>query len=137
MNAHFVGPLQFQDDDGLPFTLLADLAYITDVRNGAPGGVGVGLTIRVPAGFKTDLASIPQALWNVLPPVGRYDRAAVVHDFLYRNNGVTRKQADDVLLEAMEVLGVRATQRWVIYAGVRLGGWKPWSNYRNGKPETA
>ena len=138
MEARFRSSLKFEDNDGLPFTLLEDLIYISAVTKPPTDRFPFGQfgVIRVPAGFKTDLASIPQFLWSVLPPVGRYDRAAVVHDYLYRFNGCTRKEADDVLFEAMAVLGVRATQRWTIYAGVRAGGWLPWKNYREGKPET-
>lgn len=133
MTPRFVTPLLFQDDGGLPFTLYKDLVYVTEV-------VGVGkqalvntmpaMIVRVKKGFKTDLASIPRVLWRVLPPVGKYDAAAVVHDWLYQNNGCTRKQADDVLYEAMHALGVSAWQRYTIYAGVRVGGWKPWNEYR-------
>lgn len=126
MEPQFTTKLQFEDDGGLPFTLLQPLIYLTKV--GAVSGKINRIT--VPTGFKTDLASIPQVLWNVLPPLGKYDRAAVVHDYLYQHNGITRAQADAVLLEAMAVSGVRADQRWVIYAGVRVGGWAPWNGYR-------
>lgn len=37
----------------------------------------------VPAGFTTDLASVPKFLWWILPPFGRHSRAAVLHDWLY------------------------------------------------------
>jgi len=50
----------------------------------------------VPAGFVTDFASTPRALWSVIPPTGRYQLAAVVHDFLYWDQGCTREQADTV-----------------------------------------
>jgi hypothetical protein len=119
--AIFRSPLIFDDENGLPYTLVVDLAYESDV---------LGRRVTVPAGFKTDLASIPRGLWNILPKSGRYDRAAVVHDFLYATNGVTRKQADQVLSEAMTYLKVPAWQRRLIYAGVRVGGWKPWNAYR-------
>lgn len=119
----FVTPLRFQDDGGFPFTLLEDLVYITRLLPGR-------LTVRIPAGFRTDLASIPRFFWRVLPPIGAYDKAAVVHDFLYQHNGCSREQADAVLLEAMGVLGVGWATRQVIYRGVRLGGWKPWNAYR-------
>lgn len=101
--------------------LLAPLVYDCGVLN---------RTIEVPAKFVTDLASIPRILWNVLPPIGAYDAAAVVHDYLYAYNGVTRAQADSVLNEAMGVCNVDALQRSAIYAGVRVGGWKPWNEYR-------
>lgn len=126
MTPRFVTKLQFEDDGGLPFTVLQTLTYLSDVRR----LVDSYWTIDVPAGFKTDLASIPRGLWNVLPPVGRYDAAAVVHDLLYQRNGCTRAEADAVLLEAMGVLGVGRLARWTIYAGVRTGGWVVWNNYR-------
>jgi hypothetical protein len=87
-------------------------------------------TIRVPRGFVTDLASIPRLLWNVLPPIGAYDAAAVVHDWLYRSGGCSRAEADRVLLEAMRACNVDALQRGAIYAGVRVGGWVTWGKYR-------
>lgn len=129
MQARFISSLRIQDDNGFPFTLLEDLVYVSEVpRKGGP--TVVFGTIRVPTGFKTDLASIPQFLWNVLPPVGRYDRAAVLHDYLYQHNGCTRAEADAVLYEAMYVLGVDRFTRWTIYAGIRIGGWKVWDKYR-------
>lgn len=90
-------------------------------------------TIVVPEGFVTDLASVPVGLWNILPKQGPWDKAAVVHDYLYVMNGVTRKEADGVLLEAMQDLKVSAWQSRLIYMGVRVGGWLPWKNYREGR----
>ncbi len=123
----FQSKLRFQDDGGLPFTLLSNLIYITKVYGGSSS------RIVVPDGFKTDLASIPRLFWRVLPPIGKYDAAAVVHDYLYQHNGVTRAQADAVLNEGMQVLGVSGWQRSIIYAGVRVGGWAVWNRYRSGK----
>lgn len=131
MRAHFVpnSDLHFTDHGGFPFTLTRKLVFASHVLARQFSNI-IGRLITVPAGFKTDLASIPKILWNILPPVGRYDAAAVVHDYLYQHNGVTRAEADAVLREAMEVLGVRWSQRWAIYAGVRVGGWKTWNRYR-------
>lgn len=126
MEPQFGSKLIVEDNDGFPFILHQDLVYFTKV--GAPAGKIN--KIVVPAGFKTDYASIPRFFWRVLPPVGKYDRAAVVHDYLYHYNGVTRKQADDVLLEAMRVLNVPGWQCNAIYAAVRVGGWSPWKEYR-------
>jgi len=39
--------------------------------------------ITIPKGFVTDYASVPRYLWWLYPPVGGYDDAAVVHDYLY------------------------------------------------------
>lgn len=82
--------------------------------------------IRVPAGFVTDLASIPRLLWPLLPPQGRYAKAAILHDWLYTQgragDEAARARADAIFLEAMRVLECPRWQRGVIYAAVRLFG---------------
>lgn len=110
-----------EDSGGLPFTLYEPLTYTSDLLQ---------MTVLVPKGFETDLASIPRLFWRVLPPIGRYDKPAVIHDWLYRHNGLTRLQADQVLLEAMTAEGVPEWQRTLIFYAVRVGGWKPWNRYR-------
>lgn len=123
----FATKLEFEDDGGFPFVLLAALRYDSDELR---------RTVIVPPGFRTDLASIPRVLWNILPPVGKYDAAAVVHDYLYQTGGVSRAQADAVLREAMAVCGVGAFTRFTIYAGVRVGGLAIWRRYRARDAET-
>lgn len=98
--------------------------------------------VCVEADFVTDFGSIPRLLWGVrgLSPFGRLRRAYVVHDRLYQRplvnvraggeRPVTRKEADQILLEACHVLGASWLNRRVIYRGVRLGGWATWRRYR-------
>jgi len=87
--------------------------------------------IEVPNGFITDGASIPGIVQNILSPWGQYGKAAVLHDFLYKTNLLgSQKASDQLLLEAMEVLGVSKWQRVVIYRALRIGGWVAWNNYR-------
>ena len=88
--------------------------------------------IHVRVGFETDFASIPRIFWNILSPTGDYGKAAVIHDYLYKNGGrwnfnqytayklLTRKECDDVFLEGMVVLKVNPIVRWIIYNAVRL-----------------
>ena len=78
--------------------------------------------IDVPAGYVTDLASVPRALWTVFPPHGRYAKAAIVHDYLYSNAIGSKRWADKVFLEAMGVLDVPKWRKWVMYFAVRLFG---------------
>lgn len=82
--------------------------------------------ICVPAGFVTDLASIPRLLWPLLPPQGRYAKAAILHDWLYAQGPTgderARLDADRVFLEAMGVLGCPAAVRWLLYVSVRVFG---------------
>jgi len=75
----------------------------------------------VEEGFETDLASTPRILWIILPPYGKYARAAVIHDWLYyKDRGYTRKEADKIFLEAMRDYKVETWKRVLMYYGVRL-----------------
>jgi hypothetical protein len=90
-----------------------------------------GLRIEIPEGFVTDFASTPFFLWWILPPTGRYTRAALVHDKLYSDHrrGVyhySRAFADAVLLEACRDCKCRELTCETIWIGVRIGGWKAW-----------
>lgn len=83
---------------------------------------GVGEIVHVPAGFITDFASIPRFLWALLPPTGKYQRAAVIHDYMYRTGARSRVVADAMFLEAMIFLGVPMWKRQLMYRAVRLFG---------------
>jgi len=82
--------------------------------------------ITVPEGFETDFASVPR-IPLVYALVGNCShRAAVVHDYLYRDGAipvVSQKKADKIFREAMYVKGVPWWRRWIMWAGVRVGGW--------------
>jgi hypothetical protein len=146
MPGKFLDPLDVEYIDGQTWRVTKEFDY----RLGSPDGDEY---VRVPAGFLTDFASIPRLLWNILPPTGSYGKAAVVHDRLYKTRRVckprrmgtsaflcgsvlcpicgvlrpvTRAEADATLFEAMSVLNVPAATRWVIYLGVRIGGWWAW-----------
>lgn len=86
--------------------------------------------LTVPAGFQTDLASIPRLFRGFIPSAGPYQRAAVLHDYVYatRPEGWTRKEADQLFLDAMEAAGVNWITRHTMHAAVRAGGWKGWGS---------
>lgn len=88
--------------------------------------------INVPKGFVTDGASVPRVLWALYPPMdGDYDAAAVLHDFIYQTgHGLTRAEADSLLLDGMRATNTARRKRCCIYLGVRLGGWVTWRRYR-------
>ena len=90
--------------------------------------------IKVPVGFVTDFASTPWGTWNLFPKLGRYSKAAVVHDYLYQSKLRSRLESDAILLEAMGVLGVPAWQRTIMYWAVRCFGWLGYS--KNNLPPT-
>lgn len=79
------------------------------------------LTLTVPAGFQTDLASVPRLPGMFLLFEGKARRAAILHDWLYSHH-YPRDWADLVFREAMrgEVPG---WGRWTMWAAVRAGGW--------------
>ena len=94
--------------------------------------------IRVPKGFITDFASVPKAFWSIIPPYGKYTKAAVLHDYLYHMKGFpketwkseipyTRKECDRIFLQAMKVLGVSLVKRGIMYNAVRWFGAKKWN----------
>ncbi len=82
-----------------------------------------GVVYTVPMGQETDLASV----WNIpfasLFLAGRGNKAAVVHDYLYRTGKVSRKTADLIFKEALRSQGESRLIAWTMYIGVRLGGW--------------
>lgn len=112
-------------DDG-QWVLAQPLVYQSDVA---------GITITVPAGFQTDLASVPRLPVIYLLCGDTSTAAAVVHDYLYGSNLVDRATADAVLREASAVTGVPAWRRGLMWAGVRLFGASHWSG--NKAPEAA
>lgn len=92
-----------------------------------PGPSQKGPEVVVPAGFVTDLASIPRVFWSLLPTDGAYTFPAIVHDFLYWTQPCERKVADMVLRHGMDDMKVSGTVATAIYAAVRAGGAGPWS----------
>ena len=121
----FIGKLRVEAHGTDEWRLLEPLRYQTSVKGG-------NTEITVPSGFINDLASIPRLFQSIVPKVAKHRRAAVVHDYLYRERGslpyakFTRKQADQIFLEAMKADDVRWTRRRVMYLAVRAGGWVYW-----------
>lgn len=118
--------LAYKPELGRKFALLSPVYVVHDNHN-----------FVVPIGFTTDLASIPRVFRGIFPGHGTYTPAAVVHDYLYHSKGTitlydgtewsyTRKQADEMFLEAMKCCGVGRLSRYTIYAAVRVGGWASW-----------
>jgi hypothetical protein len=95
--------------------------------------------ITVPTGFITDLASIPRIFHSLIPVNGKHSPAAIIHDYLYAVQPMSRAEADAIFLEAMEAVGVNWLRRKAMYAAVRTGGWVAWNErkkYRESLPES-
>jgi len=90
---------------------------------------GITITIdhfilKIPKNFDTDLASIPRWLWIIIAP-SRSDiiAPAILHDYLYScHNGFTRKEVDNIFLNALIRNGVSKFRAYQMYYAVRLFG---------------
>ena len=100
-------------EDGGEWVLTTALLYQSDIAR---------QTFMVPPGFRTDLASVPRMPIIYFLTGNSSTEASVIHDFLYCTKTVSRELADAVFREASAVTGVPAWRRWVMWAGVRLGG---------------
>mgnify|MGYP005856953373 CR=1 FL=1 len=89
----------------------------------------IDMTIAVPTGFVTDLASIPRLFRSLIPVNGSHRAPAIVHDYLYAVGGkfrgveIKRKDADKIFKEAMKIAGVGWFKRQTMYGAVRGFGW--------------
>ena len=91
-----------------------------------PGRKAIVFTI--PAGFTTDLASIPRWATPIVPKLGHHLQPAVAHDWCYENKipGLSRETADMMFYQGMLCQGVRKTRAMLMYRAVRLGGRGLW-----------
>ena len=99
-----------------------DLVYIS----------GEGKRYVVPSGFRTDFASVPQLFQNIIPTDGDAKFPGILHDYAYHCKGqppfsLTRLQSDNLLLEALQLVGAPLLERRTIWPVVRLSGWIYWS----------
>ena len=99
-----------------------------------------GSLLKIPKGFRFDLASIPRLFWVVpgFAPFELSTAAPLVHDYLYRFEGhlpagqvvpprrFTRREADMYFRLIMKNEGVGVIRRTLAWWGVRLGGWIAW-----------
>lgn len=85
--------------------------------------VGTDRRLVVPAGFITDLASIPRPFRPFLSPTGKSRRAAIAHDYLYSSNQWSRADVDQFLRLALITEGMGEVQARIYWLGVRAGGW--------------
>ncbi|MEO7366838.1 MAG: DUF1353 domain-containing protein [Gemmatimonadaceae bacterium] len=84
----------------------------------------------VPAGFVTDLASVPDVAEPLLPRNGEYSTAAIIHDYLYWTQSCTREQSDNLMSIVMKETGVAPWKELLIYGAVRLAGQRAWDSDR-------
>ena len=99
------------------FEIVEPLEFAANMPNGG------AIRVTVPAGFRTDFASVPRILWPIFPPYGQYTRAAILHDYLCEQRGkCSRFLADAIFREAMRQLKVPVCRRVAMYYAVRFYG---------------
>jgi hypothetical protein len=73
----------------------------------------------VPAGQDTDFASVPVGITWLIPRYGRWTKAAILHDYLWRTGVVSKRDADGIFRRALRELGVPLYKRWLMWTAVR------------------
>ena len=136
--SEFTGALILKDNlDGATWTVQeAFRYYVGDPKFG-------GWYAQIDKLFVTDLASKP-----LVRKTGKYNRAAVLHDGLYKTpilykvlyrvadipnlaeKRITRWKADAMFFTAMRVSGVWLLQASFYWLMVRLFGWRSWNRHR-------
>lgn len=91
------------------------------------------IKVTAKAGLVYDMASIPRMFWRIIgsPYIGKYRRAATLHDALYASQGLgvlTKEQVDKLFLEIMEVEDVSWWKRNSMYYAVRWFGSEAWNS---------
>lgn len=56
--------------------------------------------------------------------------AALVHDYIYKVQTMTRQEADELFNEIMIICEVFWIKRTLYYLWVRLGGWVAWKKHK-------
>lgn len=73
---------------------------------------------HVPAGFVSDGATVPRIFWPIFPPIGRYLKATLVHDY-YLQKGIDRKTCDQHFKQCLIALNVEPWRVNAMYYAVR------------------
>lgn len=85
-------------------------------------------TIIVPAGFVTDLASIPRIFWSIFHPAAEYAYAAIVHDYLYWAQSHQKEIADEIFRRSMIDFEIDQATLVSLHSAVVLFGNSAWRN---------
>jgi len=87
--------------------------------------------ITVPSGFVTDLASLPWFTLFLFKRLGKHQRGAVLHDYLYRTKWFTKTYTDKQFNIAMKQDNVARWRRNLIMSGLAVGGWVAWAKNKS------
>lgn len=89
---------------------------------------------EVPVGFTSDGITLPlPTLKWVVDPQGKALKAAIIHDWCYLVQGMSRKEADILFKETMVANGVNKVRAQLMYLGVRVFGKWYWDELSQAK----
>lgn len=77
-----------------------------------------GVEHVVPAGFRTDLSSVPRLPYVYLRFGNTAHAPGALHDWLLKHSAISREAADAIYLEAMESIGMPNNRIGPMYRGV-------------------
>lgn len=84
---------------------------------------GAHQQFEVPLDMQTDFASVPRFFVWLLPRYGRYTKAAILHDRLWRDEAregrISLRDADGIFRRAMRESEVPFLRRWIMWTAVR------------------
>lgn len=107
--------------DGLKFMLQTDVVYNI-------GTDDYPISITVPKGYKTDLASIPS--WAGLfgfRKLGRHNYASILHDYLFTTHLLTFEVTNAVFYQELRRSGVPSFRAACMALAVQVGGRRSYS----------
>lgn len=79
----------------------------------------------VPSGFISDGASVPRVFWSLFPPVGKYFKSCILHDWLLTSTDIEWDQAANIFYSSMIKDGVGKPKAYIMYIAVKYWGIMP------------
>lgn len=97
--------------------------------------LGIDYLAKIPAGFITDMGSVPKVARSVVSNTGAIDVIYLLHDAMYGKDweticpsgkNFTRKDADTILYLGLICRGLSETKAALVYDAVRVGAESHW-----------
>lgn len=125
MGGYVEGSLSVSYSQHASTKLLNDMWVVTE---GFTYHIDEKRSIRIPAGFLTDGASVPRIVSSIIPAWGDHGLASVVHDYLCeylqvwqdgRRVNISREDCNKIFYECMNITGVGKIKAKAMYAAVK------------------
>lgn len=84
--------------------------------------------LDLPTGYAA-APSVPELVRSSMPATGAIRWGSYPHDWLYEFHSMSRRDADQLFLEANKVAGLGWYQRNKAWTIVRAAGWRPWNKH--------